>query len=318
MELLNLKKITVQRAFNLFTQYLNTKSNFKGKKDMQYTSKSRDISIFIVGCERSGTTLMEKILDEHSQIAICPETHFWMDSIDKKINKILSQRKSNKIIISEIKTFVNEFKEFSDHWEEYNLKPSVFLDSNKIDRARSESIYKMIIEGQARKRGKPIFGEKTPGHVFSVDKIIEIYPNARIIQMIRNPRDTTISRLNKKNEKSKSIFDKLLNALFVNIEWNLSTKLARRYQKLLEEKYLVISFEELLQNPREKIERICNFLDINFEESMLNVSTINSSFSNESNGFDRSTINRWRKNMPLWLEIIINFVNGREMKIMEY
>lgn len=285
---------------------------------MQDTSKSGEIAIFIVGCERSGTTLMEKILDKHSQIAICPETHFWMDGIDKNINKILNRRKSSQVAIDELKTFVDGFKEFSDHWKEYNLNPSDFFDSDKIDYACSESIYKLIIEGQARKRGKQIFGEKTPGHVFSVDKIIEIYPNARVIQMIRDPRDTTISRLNKKAEKSKSIIDTLLNAVFVNIEWNLSTKLARMYQKALGGKYIVISFEELLQNPRGKIEQICNSLGINFEESMLNVSTINSSFSNESDGFNKSTMNRWKKNMPLWLELIINFVNGREMKIIGY
>jgi glycosyltransferase involved in cell wall biosynthesis len=310
----NLRKIIIQRAFNLFTQYFNVKAYFKKKREIQNRSEKKR-AIFIVGCERSGTTLMEKILDKHSKIAICPETHFWMDGFDKKIDNILNQNKSTLAKIEEIKNVVAEFKEFSDHWSEYNINPSELIDTNKISKADSIAIYNMIIEGQARKRGKELFGEKTPGHVFYVNNIIETYPNARIIQMIRDPRDTAVSRLKKRKEYSRNRLSKIMNALFVNIEWRLSSKLSRLYQQRLGDRYIAISFEELIQNPHETIQQICNFIEVDFQENMLDIEVINSSFSNKSSGFNSSMAKRWKKNLPGWLELIVNIINGREMEL---
>ena len=313
-----LEKITIQRAINLFKGYFSIKYFFKVKYKKFKKPKSKEISVFIVGCERSGTTLMEIILDNHSNMAICPETHFWMDGINKKLEKILNKNKFKNNQLDEIKEFVDGFRDFSDQWYEYGLTPSNYIELKNISNKNSLLIYRMIIEGQAKIRGKKIFGEKTPGHVFFINNIIKMYPNTKIIQMIRDPRDVTLSRLYKKGEYSKNILDKIVNGFFVNIEWNLSSKLARFYKEKLKDNFLLISFEELLENPEEIIEQICNFLDVDFEEKMLDINVINSSFLNESKGFSKTSKNRWKKNLPFWLDLIVKSVNSREMELMGY
>mgnify|MGYP006296977835 CR=1 FL=1 len=116
--------------------------------------ENKSKSIFIIGCNRSGTTLMQKILDMHSEIAIAPETHFFDRLYNKKVSKL---------------TNLNKFLQ-NKYWKSLDMDLDDLIKAVNVDQLPLD-IFNDILVKQAELRGKNIFGEKTPAHVFHVDKI---------------------------------------------------------------------------------------------------------------------------------------------------
>jgi Sulfotransferase family len=117
--------------------------------------------IFIVGCQRSGTTLLRLMLDSHPNISCGPETRFLAD-LAAVMNKGWET--------------MGAYGLPREQWEE---KFADLFDSFQRDYARS--------------RGKSRWADKTPRYALSLAPIVTMFPTCQIIHVIRDGRDVVAS-----------------------------------------------------------------------------------------------------------------------------
>ncbi len=135
--------------------------------------------IIIIGGGRSGTTLLRYILNSHPNIYISEEIsyHVWMSRFFGSFEKKLGQY----------------FKIFSFLW--LRLDPKVVLSkfSSDISEADSAQVYLEILKAKSAEYNKPRYGEKNPFLTHSLKQIFADYPNAKVINVVRDPRGNVFS-----------------------------------------------------------------------------------------------------------------------------
>jgi hypothetical protein len=122
-------------------------------------------------------------------------------------------------------------------------------------------IFGTILSQYAIKCGKRRWGEKTPGHLGFIPLIKRAFPQAKVISIIRDPRDVSLS-LRKVPWSSN-------NVLHHAWHWKQFVQLSERYALTYKGNYLGVKYEDLLSNPNTIVGSICEFLDLEFETQML-------------------------------------------------
>lgn len=117
--------------------------------------------IFIVGCQRSGTTLLRLILDSHPNVSCGPETRFLAD-----MSRITTQEWER----------LSQYGFPKEYWHE---KVAALFDSFQSDYAHA--------------RGKVRWADKTPMYALSLDYLDQLFPTCRIVHVIRDGRDVVAS-----------------------------------------------------------------------------------------------------------------------------
>ena len=220
---------------------------------------STDSPIFIVGLSRGGTSLLSRMLDAHSNIAILPET-WWYVVLDR---------------LGCIDQFENPWQSslfFNEVWE--NLRsyrdPAarvVAAEASKHPRyvGPTARVLENLGQAYASERCAKIWGEKTPGHALWLPQIRNLFPQARMLFMVRDPRDVLVSYDDRWNRGRRDT-DYLIRTAAL-----LKFFLARLlYDPVFApEQIHWVKYESLTAQPSAELEEICSFLGINFEPSML-------------------------------------------------
>lgn len=295
--------------------------------------------IFVVGCFRSGTTVLARILDTSKEISfIRAETKFVGGLLHRglrhRMKKVgdLSQdhnvRKLVKIIYSDVGTR-GCYKWLRTHVsQQYFLQR--LLESDRSDR----SIFNIMLDTHASMfcTGSSILGEKTPGHVYHVPTLLEWFPKAKVVHILRDPRAVLVSQLNRKRgdvvRKYTKFPLKYLNPLFVFLKvihvtaaWVRAASLHFKYKKLYPHNYYLLRYEDLITKPESSIRQLCAFLAITFSHDMLKQQVINSSFTQKhtgEDGFQTEAINRWRAHIKPWMKKWIQLFTWKYIKKFGY
>ena len=138
-------------------------------------------------------------------------------------------------------------------WSERSLK-EMGLDEKGLEYL----LWDRVLHRELSTSGKPFIVDKTPNNVFIVDRLKECWPDARFIFLLRHPASIARSR-------------KEMNP---NVEDDKNVDLIRRYCESLEnarQTYdgVTVRYEDLTTNPEAEMRRVCEFLDVTFEPSML-------------------------------------------------
>jgi hypothetical protein len=202
---------------------------------------------FIVGVGRSGTTLLRLMLDAHPLLAIPGETHF--------LHQLAKFGCESREQFLEIVTG-------SDTWD--NLAVSA-NDLGAALEAQSpfslpdaiRAFYRLY----AARQGKPRWGDKTGFYLRSMTAIQTLLPEAHFIHVVRDGRDTALSRQGLWFGPGD---DYAALAKF----WVDGIEAARAQAPELAH-YTEVRFEALVTDPRGTLERICAGLDLPFDPATL-------------------------------------------------
>jgi hypothetical protein len=222
--------------------------------------------VFIVGCPRSGTTLLQRILNAHSDLAICPES-FWIVYYFKKQIGLTPEGLVAPEIISRLFEY---YKFYRMKMDRKDLE--LLLGSGKpISYAEFVS---GIFDAYADYHGKPLAGDKTPDYVRNLPTLHQLWPKAKIVHLIRDGRDVALSAINwtRKAGKLRSLFPTWSEHPVATAAawWKWHVEPARDFGRSLGKNlYCELHYEELIANPEKESARLCVFLGLPFEPAML-------------------------------------------------
>lgn len=216
--------------------------------------------IFLVGAERSGTTLLRLMLDHHPKIAFNLESEYIVDRIDAN----------------------GHFPEIS-RYHDYLSYHRIFLDSGfKIDKNLDyPSLVNSFLEQKQARDNKAIVGA-TVHHYF--EHLIRIWPNAKFIHILRDGRDVARS----------NILMGWAGNLFTGIDlWVIAENRWKKLSgQLKSEQHITVRYEDFIQSSEEELTKICEFIGVPFDKAMFDYAE-NSTYSLP----DPKIRNKWRKQM---------------------
>lgn len=221
---------------------------------MQNKLNEQNPPVFILGVQRSGTTLLRLILNSHSHIAIPEEAAFLRPIIKKKYIY-------NEIPVKDLKRICN-YLENSPHYALWNYDSSKFL--NWLKKQSSISLKEFINNlymSYAESEGKVRWGDKTPSLFRKLRLLYKLFPSAKFIHIVRDGRDVFDSRRRMDSTKD--------NAAVMAIEWCYKIYKIERFLELLppSNKY-TLRYEDLLINPEETLKNLCGFMQVEYEPQM--------------------------------------------------
>jgi hypothetical protein len=208
----------------------------------------------IVGAPRSGTTMLRFMRDAHPDLAIPPETGYFQVAADPTRLASLSVDDFAEALIG--------FPEACPNWPDSGLDPKDFRAELRALPAFSPAEgFRTFYRMYARGRGKSRYGDKAPYHAFFIDHIERVLPEVRFVHIIRDGRDVGCSW-------RKTWFAESDDMGELAFEWMRYVLAARRQGRKVRA-YLEIGYEELVRNPEPVLRRVCEFLDLRFDEAML-------------------------------------------------
>jgi len=220
----------------------------------KYTMKNN--GIFIVGCPRSGTTLLRQILDSHTELAVVPESSFMLRL--KRISWIYGDLNKQKNLISLIED-IRSIKRVKDWFPEVETKEFAkqILKNKKVT---FKDVIQEIYNLYSLRKYKKMWADKTPENLLQVNLIKELFPNSKIIIVERDGRDTALSL----KKVDFGGWDIIASAYM----WKKYVQKAREILKKYPKYTILIKYEDLLLNPEIEIRKILKFLGLKFEEKL--------------------------------------------------
>lgn len=216
--------------------------------------------IFLVGCPRSGTTLLQSLLAAHPQVISVPETHFFKHLSFK--NEFWNRTLGRLGIIS--RRGRGRLKALLCHIEQEDKKH--YLPNLGLLKSQYVRSFIQILDNFAKEQNKNIWIEKTPGHLRHIDYITKVIPDAKFIHIVRRGEDVVASLYEATNRYPEQ-WGRAFGIDECITNWNKSVQISQCY--LHQPNHMLVKYEDLVNNPRIVLEELCDFIDIEFDESML-------------------------------------------------
>ncbi len=263
-----------------------------------------DRIIFIVGNSRSGTTMMLRIFNNHPELMVLNELHFfeqlWAPE-DK--GKPISNEKAIELASRLMLTQRVGYMTHDQNYEQFTGEATILVDEIPGDDLYAEDVFNHFVKREVELNDKSIVCEKTPQNVFYLKEIFELYPNAKVINMVRDPRAILLSQKNKWNRRKlgghymtrKEALRLRINYHPITLSklWNSAIQAASKFKS--DARVISVRFEDLLETPEYVLKRICNHIEVNFDPNMLNITQESSSLEKDSKeiGFKKGRASNW-------------------------
>ncbi|MGH9215236.1 MAG: sulfotransferase family protein [Acidimicrobiales bacterium] len=210
--------------------------------------------VFVAGLERTGTSLMYALLASHPRIAMTRRTNLW----------------------------THFYGQYGDLGDDANLERCLdtMMRYRRIVKLRPDRerlrhefrtgertygrLFALLSQQHAERLGKPRWGDKSLNTERYARPIFDAYPDARILHMIRDPRDRFASSLTRWQRRRGGIGAG-------TAEWLASARLALRNARDHPDAYRLIRYETVVSAPEQSMRDVCDFIDEPFAPEMLSL-----------------------------------------------
>ncbi len=223
-----------------------------------------DRPIFITGVQRSGTTLLRTVICAHPEIWISYECAFY---------RLLGEKYWDGIPQNRLDEFVSEIFEIKrfDYWRIPRESVRKILADCKEDpvpflwvigRLAQENL--ALHKPQARR-----FGFKNPHGIYHLDYIWRLFPEARVINIIRDPRGILSSEKTRQTEPGEEMSASAI--------WTVRTRFKRMHEAhsahVGDPRYLALNYSDLVQNFEGTVRKTLDFLEVPFDAEIFDYDT---------------------------------------------
>ena len=204
--------------------------------------------IFLVGCPRSGTTMLQSLLAAHPEVISFPESKFFHYLLYKKFAANFPARME-----AFFKDEINrpELLQGFDDRQTLETKVSWFVE---------------VLDGLAAEQNKSIWLEKTPEHIYFIQDIERLLPEAKFIHILRNSMDT-IASLHDATRNPNELWGDGWDLDHCCKRWKEAVLISHKYAN--KSHHILVKYEELLDNKTQVLGNICDFMGIPYDGEML-------------------------------------------------
>lgn len=250
---------------------------------------------FIVGSGRCGSTLLRVILTTNPEIHIPPETYVLGGIIQEY--RLLSRLPWSFVVRNVLSRL-----EYQPNFDMFEIslrdlyKELVSVPHQK--RTLSYILHSFYMYHAARYRPTATrWGDKTPGNVSCLMELKRVFPNMKVIHMIRDGRDVVRSFL--KMEGRMGLEE-------ATDRWLTSINQGRHFGERYPEHYREIYYEELVERTESEIRKVCEFIALDFQEEMLHHYEVRNDspdiaryphYQNVMKPISVNFVGRWRKDL---------------------
>lgn len=234
--------------------------------------------VFIVGMNGSGTTLLLDCLNNHPELYGFPRETRVIPYFVKTVGKYGDLR----VDANFRKLWVNFLK--LSFFKYLNGGIDVPLPRDWAEAPRSVA---GVVDGAFRyfasKEGKIRWCEKTPMHAQHISLLSNAFPKAKFIHIIRDGRACAASFHRRwKYTPELTIY-----------RWKFVIREARRQALTIDGRYLEVRYEDLTGNPEACMSKICDFLEIEFDENVMVPSRVREYTGSTSKVITNFQMNGW-------------------------
>jgi hypothetical protein len=221
--------------------------------------------VFLVGCPRSGTTLLQRIVDAHPEIAVINEAQWVPQWWERRVGIAPDGTVTPRLV-----------RELIAHRRFSRLE----LDAERVEELVQDGHPKHyarfvteLFDLHGQVKGKRLVGEKSPGYVRHLPSLNALWPQTKIVHLIRDGRDVSLSALDwKKSVRMVGRYstweeDRVATAA---LWWEWHVRLGRDAAGLFEpERYCELRYESLVADPEGGCAKLSAFLGVSYDDAML-------------------------------------------------
>ena len=273
-----------------------------------------DRPIFVLGCPRSGTTLLQLMLHAHRRIAIPPETRFVITSYEAR-NTFgdLREEPRRRALASSIT------RERQTLFYDLGLDADAVFEEIVDGPPTLGSAIEIVFRAYASRFGKPRWGDKRPGYYQYIPALLRMFPDAQIVHLIRDGRDCVASL-----QTMPWFSGDIYAAVRYWIEAIDSGRRAAR--RLPADTYFELRYEELVADPAARLTELCDFLGEEYDPAMAEPHRIAGSTIPERKSWHADTQKKvtlapsgtWRERLQPWEIALCDAAMGRRLRALGY
>lgn len=227
--------------------------------------------IFVVGLPRTGTTLVDRIISSHRDVASG----------------------------GELNTFAELVKRATSSKSQYVLDESTLLQANDLDLAKVGQDY--VTATQALYRNAKRCTDKMPLNFFYVGLILKALPNARVIALRRGAMDSCLSNYRQLLTTQHAYYDYTYGLESTAAFYTMFDDLMSHWRETLpSDRFLEINYEDIVYHQEEKTREILSFCNLDWDEACMRFHENDAPVSTASSVQVRQplysgSIGRWKK-----------------------
>jgi len=266
---------------------------------------------FLIGHDRSGTTMLRLILDRGA-VAIPAESMFLVDFASVRRAGGLELPERAERLLREV-------------WSHPHVKLwRLSGDPPPVPPGlSSDDTYRFVVGSPfvayAEREGKARWGDKTPAYLHHVDELATVWPEARFVVLVRDGRDVALSVMPLPFGPN--------NVWAAAKAWSRAIRLGREAEARHSGRVLSVRYEDVVADPESEVRRICEFLGLDYDPDLLAIErTDPTKFVDEQSGWFRgiwsginaNAVGKWRREMTADQQRVFESIAGAELDLLGY
>ncbi len=231
---------------------------------------------FLAGVDRSGIGLLGELLELHPNIAVTRRINFWSFYYNRYGDLSNPQNLERCLVDMMQYTRIQRLQPQPDR-----LRHDFLNGEHSYAR-----LFALLEEQNMKRLGKSRWADKSLNSERYADTILSAFPTAKMVHIIRDPRDRYASHLTHRGRRQGKVGGGA--AL-----WLWSARLAERNLRKYPARYKVVLYESLVAQPEPFLHDICDFIGEDYSLEMLMVETAAQSDSGQESVTERVPRSIW-------------------------
>jgi Sulfotransferase family len=274
------------------------------------TLPGTDRPIIVLGCPRSGTTLVGVMLHGHPRLAIPPENRFVLRAYRHRLQVGDLEERANRRALAQLIV------------QRGNLFRDLGLDRRRTIRQIADgpptvgSAVGIVLRAFAERFQRPRWGDKRPGYHNHIRILMRLFPDAQIVNVIRDPRDCVASL--------KHMWWWPLDSHHSVSAWAQAVDHADEAARNWPGVVTHVQYERLVAEPEEELRKLCAALGEDYDPAMAETERVAwVTVPRRKNWHDTTRerpttrrVGRWRRELEPWeLALCETVLAGRMTKL---